>query len=99
MRGPSSSTVRFPQVPAVPHKVRETLGYLPQEFGVYPRETAERLFDHFATLEGITDKRERRDVVHALLQQTNLWSVRNQKLGTFSGGMRQRFVLGSGSYP
>jgi ABC-type multidrug transport system ATPase subunit len=71
--------------------VRETLGYLPQEFGVYPRETAERLLNHFATLEGITDPVERRNVVHTLLQQTNLWSVRGERLGTFSGGMRQRF--------
>jgi ABC-2 type transport system ATP-binding protein len=64
---------------------------LPQEFGVYPRETAERLLDHFATLEGITDKGQRRETVDALLQQTNLWTVRKEKLGTFSGGMRQRF--------
>ena len=72
-------------------RVRETLGYLPQEFGVYPRETAERMLDHFAALEGITDPGERRDAVHTLLQQTNLWNVRGEKLGTFSGGMRQRF--------
>ncbi|MBA2303004.1 MAG: ABC transporter ATP-binding protein [Acidobacteria bacterium] len=71
--------------------VRETLGYLPQEFGVYPRESAERLLDHFATLEGIADKGHRRETVEALLRQTNLWSVRKEKLGTFSGGMRQRF--------
>src|SRR5687767_15825348 len=93
MRGPSSSTVRFPQVPAVPHKVRETLGYLPQEFGVYPRETAERLLDHFAVLEGITERGARRQVVEALLRQTNLWEVRRQRLGGFSGGMRQRFGI------
>ena len=72
-------------------RVRETLGYLPQEFGVYPRESAERMLDHFASLEGITDKGQRRETVDALLQQTNLWSVRKEKLGTFSGGMRQRF--------
>jgi ABC-2 type transport system ATP-binding protein len=74
-------------------RVRETLGYLPQEFGVYSRETAERMLDHFATLEGITDKGQRRATVDALLQQTNLWSARKEKLGTFSGGMRQRFGI------
>jgi ABC-type multidrug transport system ATPase subunit len=71
--------------------VRRTLGYLPQEFGVYPRVSAERLLDHFAVLKGITNGRARKDVVEALLRQTNLWDVRKQKLGTFSGGMRQRF--------
>ena len=93
LQEPDSGSIRLGDLDVLKQKdkVRETLGYLPQEFGVYPRETAERLLDHFATLEGITDKRERRDVVHALLQQTNLWSVRDQKLGTFSGGMRQRF--------
>src|SRR5687767_2423560 len=93
LQEPDSGSIRLGDLDVLKQKdkVRETLGYLPQEFGVYPRETALRLLDHFATLEGITDKRERRDVVHALLQQTNLWSVRDQKLGTFSGGMRQRF--------
>jgi ABC-2 type transport system ATP-binding protein len=71
-------------------KVRETLGYLPQEFGFYPRVTAERLLRHFAVLEGIP-KAQARDVVDALLRKTNLWSVRKQKLGGYSGGMRQRF--------
>ena len=74
-------------------EVRKTLGYLPQEFGVYPRETAERLLDHFAMLEGITDRAARRGVVEALLRRTNLWEVRRQKLGGFSGGMRQRFGI------
>jgi ABC-2 type transport system ATP-binding protein len=72
-------------------RVRETLGYLPQSFGFHPRATAERLLEHFAVLEGITAKRTRREVVESLLRQTNLWDVRHQKLGTFSGGMRQRF--------
>ena len=71
--------------------VRETLGYLPQEFGVYPSVTAERLLDHFAILKGITDRRARREVVDALLHQTNLYDVRSKKLGGYSGGMRQRF--------
>lgn len=73
--------------------VRETLGYLPQEFGVYRNVTAEKLLDHFAVLEGIFDRGERRDVVEALLKQTNLWEVRRQKLGGYSGGMRQRFGI------
>ncbi|HEX8253231.1 MAG TPA: ABC transporter ATP-binding protein [Thermoanaerobaculia bacterium] len=71
--------------------VRETLGYLPQEFGVYPKVTAEKLLDHFAILKGITQRSARKDVVEALLRQTNLWDVRKQKLGGYSGGMRQRF--------
>lgn len=73
--------------------VRRILGYLPQEFGVYPRVTAEALLDHFAVLKGLVRAGERREVVHALLQMTNLWEVRKQKLGTFSGGMRQRFGI------
>ncbi len=72
-------------------KVRATLGYLPQEFGFYPRVTAERLLNHFAVLEGMTDAPGRRALVDALLRKVNLWDVRSQKLGGFSGGMRQRF--------
>jgi len=72
-------------------RVRQTLGYLPQEFGVYPNVTAERLLDHFAILKGIVDRRARRAVVDALLHQTNLYDVRRKKLGGYSGGMRQRF--------
>jgi ABC-2 type transport system ATP-binding protein len=74
-------------------EVRKVLGYLPQEFGVYPRVTAEALLDHFATLKGITNARERKEVVAALLHQTNLYDVRKRKLGTYSGGMRQRFGI------
>jgi ABC-2 type transport system ATP-binding protein len=73
--------------------VRRTLGYLPQEFGLYPKVSAEEMLDHFALLKGITRKGERRDVVHALLQQTNLWNARHRRLGSFSGGMRQRFGI------
>ena len=71
--------------------VRRTLGYLPQEFGVYPRVSAEELLDHFALLKGIAERRARKEVVEALLRQVNLWEVRKQKLGGYSGGMRQRF--------
>jgi len=72
-------------------EVRKTLGYLPQEFGVYPNVSAEALLGHFALLKGIAARSARRDVVEALLHQVNLWEVRKQKLGGYSGGMRQRF--------
>jgi ABC-type multidrug transport system ATPase subunit len=72
-------------------RVRETLGYLPQEFGVYPGATAERLLEHFAVLKGITARQARKEVVEALLKQVNLWDARKKKLGGYSGGMRQRF--------
>ena len=71
--------------------VRKTLGYLPQEFGVYPKVSAETMLDHFALLKGIAERRARNEVVEALLRQTNLWDVRKQKLGGYSGGMKQRF--------
>jgi ABC-2 type transport system ATP-binding protein len=74
-------------------RVRRTLGYLPQEFGLYPKVSAEDLLDHFAVLKGITEGGQRRDIVRALLEQTNLYEVRAQKLGSFSGGMRQRFGI------
>jgi ABC-2 type transport system ATP-binding protein len=72
-------------------RVRETLGYLPQEFGVYPKASAVELLDHFAVLKGINGRRGRREVVEALLRQVNLYDVRKKKLGGYSGGMRQRF--------
>lgn len=72
-------------------EVRKHLGYLPQEFGVYPQVRAETLLEHFAVLKGIVDRRARKAVVEALLRRTNLWDVRRQKLGGYSGGMRQRF--------
>ncbi|MFK2902814.1 ABC transporter ATP-binding protein [Dyella ginsengisoli] len=72
---------------------RRLLGYLPQEFGVYPKVSAEAMLDHFAVLKGVTARSERRELVHALLRQVNLWDVRKRKLGTFSGGMRQRFGI------
>jgi ABC-2 type transport system ATP-binding protein len=73
------------------NRVRATLGYLPQDFGVYPHASAESLLDHFAVLKGLTERRSRRQIVDALLQRTNLYEVRKQKLGGYSGGMRQRF--------
>lgn len=73
--------------------VRRQLGYLPQDFGVYPKVSAEGLLEHFATLKGLTERRQRREVVDGLLQQVNLWDARKRKLGTYSGGMRQRFGI------
>ena len=72
-------------------EVRKTLGYLPQEFGVYSKVSAEKMLDHFALLKGMADRRARKGVVEALLRQTNLWEVRKQNLGGYSGGMKQRF--------
>src|SRR6266478_6148243 len=74
-------------------RLRQTLGYLPQEFGLYPKVTAWQLLDHFANLKGIVKGRDRRALVEARLRQTNLWDARNQRLGTFSGGMKQRFGI------
>ena len=76
-----------------PHQVREKLGYLPQEFGLYPNLTAYRLLDHYARLKGLTDKRIRRKEVLTLLEQTNLYEKRNEQLKTFSGGMKRRFGI------
>ena len=73
--------------------VRRTLGYLPQDFGVYPKVSAEELLDHLARLKGLTQRRQRSETVATLLRQTNLYDVRRKALGGFSGGMRQRFGI------
>jgi ABC-type multidrug transport system ATPase subunit len=93
LQEPDQGSVRLGDIDVVEQKdeVRRTLGYLPQEFGVYPKVSAQALLDHFALLKGIASRGERRDVVDALLQQVNLWDVRKRKLGGYSGGMRQRF--------
>jgi ABC-type multidrug transport system ATPase subunit len=88
---PSNSSGQSIDVLHEKDRVRQTLGYLPQEFGVYPKVSAEKLLDHFAILKGIIERRARKEVVEAILRQTNLWDVRKQKLGGYSGGMRQRF--------
>jgi len=72
-------------------ELRKTLGYLPQEFGLYPKVNAEKLLNHFAILKGITESKNRSEIVESLLRQVNLWDVRDQKLGGYSGGMKQRF--------
>jgi ABC-2 type transport system ATP-binding protein len=92
---PDAGSVRFGDIDVLrePDRLRRVLGYLPQEFGVYPKVTAESMLDHFAILKGITNGRERKAAVDALLHRTNLYNVRRQNLGTFSGGMRQRFGI------
>jgi ABC-type multidrug transport system ATPase subunit len=74
-------------------EVRKVLGYLPQEFGLYPKVSSETLLSHFAALKGISNAGERRDVVRSLLQQTNLYEHRHKPLGSYSGGMKQRFGI------
>jgi len=93
LQEPDEGSIRLGDIDVIKQKdeVRKTLGYLPQEFGVYPKSRAEDLLNHFAILKGITDRRARKEVVEALLRQTNLWDKRRQKLGGYSGGMRQRF--------
>jgi ABC-2 type transport system ATP-binding protein len=73
--------------------IRKQLGYLPQEFGVYPRVTAETMLDHIASLKGLSSSSERKEIVKTLLEKVNLHQVRNKNLGTFSGGMKQRFGI------
>ena len=90
-----SGSVTFEAIDVLKDKeqVRRMLGYLPQDFGVYPKVSAEDLLEHFAVLKGYPDRRQRREVVDGLLRQVNLWDARKRKLGTFSGGMRQRFGI------
>lgn len=80
-------------VAANPQKIRSTLGYLPQDFGVYPRISAEDMLDHMAVLKGIGNRKERRELVAELLHQTNLFRDRKKNLSGYSGGMRQRFGI------
>lgn len=75
------------------NELKKVLGYLPQQFGVYPALSAEMLLDHLAVLKGIMNRHERKEIVFALLHKVNLYEVRKQKLGGFSGGMKQRFGI------
>jgi ABC-type multidrug transport system ATPase subunit len=97
LQDPDSGSITFDGFDLVADKdrTRRLLGYLPQDFGVYPKVSAERMLEHFAVLKGLTNEAERRDSMAALLHQVNLWDVRKRKLGTFSGGMRQRFGIAS----
>ncbi|MCB2408905.1 ABC transporter ATP-binding protein [Hymenobacter lucidus] len=93
LQEPDAGSILLGDIDVVHQKeaVRQTLGYLPQEFGVYPKASAEELLDYFAVLKGITNRTVRRATTEALLKQTNLWDKRQQKLGGYSGGMKQRF--------
>lgn len=75
------------------NELKKVLGYLPQQFGVYPALSAEMLLNHLAVLKGIINRKERKEMIHALLYKVNLYEVRKQKLGEFSGGMKQRFGI------
>jgi ABC-type multidrug transport system ATPase subunit len=92
---PTSGRIRFNDIDVLanPAALRRTLGYLPQDFGVYPRVSAQEMLDHMAVLKGIAGRKERRETVEALLNQVNLWTVRKKALAGFSGGMRQRFGI------
>jgi ABC-type multidrug transport system ATPase subunit len=95
LQQPTAGSVRFDDVDilAEPERLRRTLGYLPQDFGVYPRVSAYAMLDQLAVLKGITGRSARKAVVETLLEQTNLWAVRNKSIAGFSGGMLQRFGI------
>ena len=95
LQAPTSGAIRFGDIDilATPDKLRERLGYLPQDFGVYPRVSAYDMLDHMAVLKGVASARERKETVETLLNQTNLWNVRKKAIAGFSGGMRQRFGI------
>jgi ABC-type multidrug transport system ATPase subunit len=95
LQTPTSGSIRFGDIDVIaqPEALRRTLGYLPQDFGVYPRVSALEMLDHMAVLKGIAEPGARREVVEHLLTQTNLWAVRKKALAGFSGGMRQRFGI------
>ena len=92
---PTQGSIRFGDVDVLadPDALRRTLGYLPQDFGVYPRVSALDMLDHLAVLKGLANRAQRRETVDALLHQVNLWDVRKKALAGFSGGMRQRFGI------
>ncbi|HEY0413896.1 MAG TPA: ABC transporter ATP-binding protein [Allosphingosinicella sp.] len=95
LQTPTEGTIRFGEIDVIaePERLRRTLGYLPQDFGVYPRVSAYDMLDHMAVLKGIASAARRKAVVEGLLNQVNLWSVRKKALAGFSGGMRQRFGI------
>ena len=95
LQDPDSGTISLDGIDVIARKneVRKILGYLPQEFGVYPKLSAVDMLNHLAILKGITSSGERKEMVEALLQQTNLWDVRKKALSTYSGGMKQRFGI------
>ncbi|MEO0573200.1 MAG: ABC transporter ATP-binding protein [Bacteroidota bacterium] len=95
LQDPDEGTINFNNINVLknPEALRRTLGYLPQEFGVYPNVTAEELLTHIADMKGIVHRGERKETVEALLQKVNLYDVRTKKLDGYSGGMKQRFGI------
>ncbi|WP_438712336.1 ABC transporter ATP-binding protein [Aquimarina muelleri] len=95
LQDPDSGSVNFNGIDVLrkPEEMRKKLGYLPQEFGVFPNVTAEELLTHIADMKGVTRKNERKELVSALLQRVNLYEARSKKLDGFSGGMKQRFGI------
>jgi ABC-2 type transport system ATP-binding protein len=95
LQDPDSGQILLNGLDVVANKdaVRRQLGYLPQEFGVYPRISAVDMLNHLAVMKGITKASERKEIVDALLRQTNLWDARKKALSTYSGGMKQRFGI------
>jgi ABC-type multidrug transport system ATPase subunit len=95
LQTPSSGSIRFGDIDVIrePQRLRSVLGYLPQDFGVYPRVSAYELLDHLAVLKGYSHTMERKEMLEELLAQTNLWGVRRRAVASFSGGMRQRFGI------
>jgi len=95
LQDPDSGSIMLGDIDMVAEKqeVRKVLGYLPQDFGFYPKVSALDLLNHFAILKGISDKKERKEIVDALLQQTNLFEDRKRNVSEYSGGMRQRFGI------
>ena len=95
LQTPTAGKIMFGDIDVIaqPEKLRETLGYLPQDFGVYPRVSAYAMLDHMCVLKGIASAGERKATVETLLNQTNLWNVRSKAIAGFSGGMRQRFGI------
>jgi len=95
LQDPDSGSIHLDGLDVLTQKneVRKLLGYLPQEFGVYPKMSAADMLDHLAVMKGVTAAKERKEMVDALLQQTNLWDARKKALSTYSGGMKQRYGI------
>jgi ABC-type multidrug transport system ATPase subunit len=95
LQTPSQGQIRFDDIDVIqePERLRRVLGYLPQDFGVYPRVSAYDMLDHMAILKGVAEPKARKAEVERLLEQTNLYGVRKKALAGFSGGMRQRFGI------
>lgn len=95
LQAPTSGAIEFDGIDVIrdPEALRRTLGYLPQDFGVYPRVSAVEMLDHMAVLKGISDAKDRKATVESLLNQVNLWAVRKKAIAGYSGGMRQRFGI------